>query len=186
VVWGTVLKHIQTFCCKWEIHEGKVRVGDRKHDTSFGKELGEVWLEWEEKVNEWWAEVCGEQKEAGGWLKVGSSKIQDMVKSKKAPEWESWTGWEWIERRMVEALASKGKGGQGVGGKGWARGVSKQIEGLKGEGGMNKGLCSSIQESLEEMITEPTLVAHRYMEHLLGRVREERKKSWPRHWEKAR
>ncbi len=65
VVWDIVLGRIEGLCNKWEIHEGTVRVGDLKDNEAFGKELGEVWMEWESKVNEWWSEVCGKPKEAG-------------------------------------------------------------------------------------------------------------------------
>ncbi len=109
--WEEVVGRIEGLCEKWNIHKGTVRVGGLKDDEAFGRDLGEVWMAWESKTNEWWSEVCGKPKEAGGPLKIGQSCIQDMVKVKKAPEWDGFVAWEWIERRMVEMGATSGTGG---------------------------------------------------------------------------
>ena len=103
VSWSKVEELIDKLGSTWGIQAGDRRIGELKTNEGFNRQLGEVWMEWEKKTNEWWSEVCEIKKEAGGWLKVSEENIQNMVEGKKAPEWNNSTAWEWIERRVQEA-----------------------------------------------------------------------------------
>ncbi len=50
-----------------------------------------------------------------------------MVKGKKAPEWQNSTAWEWIERRVQEALGTWAKWNPDIGGAGWTIKVTDKI-----------------------------------------------------------
>ena len=109
IKWDRVEDSIDNLCKTWGVRAGKTRLGEFKGNAEFQRKLGQFWQEWETQTNLWWTEVCEEQKSAGGWLKVGQGSIQDLVKAKKARAWNCSSAWEWIERRMQEAIGTWAK-----------------------------------------------------------------------------
>ena len=105
--------------------------------------------------------MCEEQKSAGGWLKVGQGSIQDLVKAKKAPEWNCSSAWEWIERRMQEAIGTCAKWNPSTGGKGWTTKTTEKIGEWGAKFGLDKGLCLNIQMTLKENSHNPILTSKR-------------------------
>ena len=175
ISWDQVMDKLAALGSKWGVGAGSTRVGDLKGNEVFQKELSSCWKEWEGQTNLWWSEVCDEEKRAGGWLKVGQGCIQDLVKDKKAQEWNCGTAWEWMERRLQEALGTWAKWNPSAGGKGWTARTAGKVGEWAGKLGLDKGLCDNIRRSLEENCYFPTLTSKKFMEHLLEEVREKRK-----------
>ena len=105
-----------------------MRIGDLKKDEAFNEKSGEVWREWENQTNLWWSAVCEEEKEAGGWLKGSQGSIQEMVKGKKAPDWNNSTAWERVERLTQEAIGTWARWNPSTGGEGWTGKVTEKTK----------------------------------------------------------
>ena len=114
-------------------------------------------------------------------MKVGQGCIQDLVKDKKAPEWNCSVAWEWMERRMQEAIGTWAKWNPSTGGRGWTARTMVKVGEWSAKIGLDKGLCSNIIMSLEENCRYPTLASKNLLEHLLEEVREKREGGRLRH-----
>ena len=79
-----------------------------------------------------------------------------MIKGKKAPEWNNSTAWEWIERRVQEALGTWAKWNPSTGGAGWTEKVIDKIKAWKDKFGLDKGLCANLEVTLQENCSCPT------------------------------
>ncbi len=123
----------------------------------------------------WWSEVCGVEEKAGGFLKVEQGSIQEMVKARKAPEWNNGSAWEWIERRVHEAIGTWAKWSPSTGGKRWTQKVKDRITEWSAKLGLDKGLSANLDFTLHENCHSPTFTSKKYLEHLLVEVRKKRK-----------
>lgn len=101
--------------------------------------------------------------------------IQKLVKARKAPEWNYSSAWEWIERRIQETIGTWAKCNPSTGSEGWTNKTITNIEEWGPKFGLDNGLCINIQITLQENCHNPTQTSNRYLEHLLGEIRNKRK-----------